>query len=1007
MNARTATIRGDWSIPSSKYGLPSPKMRGWLRKFSAFSALFLMTAAGPIVSGQDNIDPTSKQAVANRLIAQSAAKYSEGHFEDSIALSEQALVIFRASGFRPGEALSLNYLGLASFALGRYLKATTFQSDFLSIAREIQDREGEAVALNNLAQSYKALGDLDRARDLYESSLVIMRGRGLQEGQVDSLVGLSGVYLSLSHYARAAEVLEQARAIQRTIGDRKGEALSLRLIGTAYKATNQYSRAIEVYEQSLGISRGIGDLDGEAISLNNLGSVYLSLAQYARAAGVFAQALTVSRKVGDRALEASVLNNMGNLSIALGHHLQAIRFYGEALDLFRATGNRKDELTTLNNLGVLFQNLHEESKALEFLEGGLEVARAIGDRTAEGRSLNNIGVSYYSLRQYPRAIVLLEQALAIQREIGAREEEAKSLYNLGQVHHALGHPGAAALFLKQAVNGFQAIRGDNSSLSKEFQSSYTDSVSSAYRTLADVLVESGRLGEAERVMTMLKEREYFEYTLRDESADPRRTTIGYSADEAAWQERYAQIGTQLVTLGEEFQILARVDPRTPAQQARYEQLSKDMDVARRGFETSLAEITAAFSAQSADRAKAYGSLNLDNAETLQGTLERLPEGTVVVHYLVLPEKVHILFTSRTAQLHREASVGGKPLTEAALNRLVAGFREVLKDPSRDPRAAGKALYDALVAPIADDLRQSGARTVMLSLDGALRLVPFAALWDGEGYLVQRYGLAVYTAASTARLADAPKPAWTVAAMGVSKAEAGFAPLPAVPLELGAIVREGGQAGGGEGILGGTVRLDERFTAQEFAAALSTRPPVVHIASHFSFSPGATEADSFLLLGGGGRLTLSDFRMSGGYKMVGVDLLTLSACETALSDAAGSRQGREVEGFGALAQSRGAAAVIATLWSVADGSTGLFMREFYRTREAEHLDKAESMRRVQLGFISGALRPGTAPPSLRGAMRAVDPAKAKIAAVERFKTSPDAPFAHPFYWAPFIIMGNWL
>jgi len=242
----------------------------------------------------------------------------------------------------------------------------------------------------------------------------------------------------------------------------------------------------------------------------------------------------------------------------------------------------------------------------------------------------------------------------------------------------------------------------------------------------------------------------------------------------------------------------------------------------------------------------------------------------------------------------------------------------------------------------------------------------------------------------------------------------FAALPAVPVELDEIIRDSDQDQAG--VLSGSVSLDEKFTAESFSRVLRTRPPVVHIASHFNFTPG-TEVDSFLLLGAGNKLSLADFK-SGNYPLNGVELLTLSACQTALGDVGqsmsttaggGKATGKEVEGFGALAQQRGAGAVMATLWSVADGSTGLFMREFYRLHEAEKLTKAEAMRRVQMGFISGELRPDTAPLALRGAMRPppTGAAAANIAKVAKFTADPKAPFAHPFFWAPFILMGNWL
>ena len=123
-------------------------------------------------------------------------------------------------------------------------------------------------------------------------------------------------------------------------------------------------------------------------------------------------------------------------------------------------------------------------------------------------------------------------------------------------------------------------------------------------------------------------------------------------------------------------------------------------------------------------------------------------------------------------------------------------------------------------------------------------------------------------------------------------------------------------------------------------------------------------------------------------------MTLSACETAVG---GGGRGSEVEGLAVTAQLKGAKAVLATLWPVADVSTGLFMQHFYRLREARQLTKTEALRQVQLAFINGSLRGRDG--AARGARASGTPASTSA--------NPDAPFAHPFYWAPFVLMGNWL
>jgi CHAT domain-containing protein len=234
--------------------------------------------------------------------------------------------------------------------------------------------------------------------------------------------------------------------------------------------------------------------------------------------------------------------------------------------------------------------------------------------------------------------------------------------------------------------------------------------------------------------------------------------------------------------------------------------------------------------------------------------------------------------------------------------------------------------------------------------------------DGQRYAVDRWSLPVYTSVVRERLRDAANPNLQAAGLGVTRQLGDFAPLPAVRAEMNSIIRTGSS-----GVLPGEVHLDQDFTSQRLRDVTQRRFPVVHIASHFRFSPG-TEANSFLLLGDGQQLTLGDMRTQN-YRFDNVDLLTLSACETGLGGGRDAR-GQEIEGFGVIAQQQGAKAVLATLWNVADQSTATLMGDMYRRRAQSGLSKIEALRQAQVAL---AAQPRT---------------------------------AHPFYWAPFVLMGNW-
>jgi len=281
-----------------------------------------------------------------------------------------------------------------------------------------------------------------------------------------------------------------------------------------------------------------------------------------------------------------------------------------------------------------------------------------------------------------------------------------------------------------------------------------------------------------------------------------------------------------------------------------------------------------------------------------------------------------------------------------LNRKIAEFRRLLRAPNTDPKPAAQELYKILVAPIASDIEQAGAKTLMLSLDGNLRYLPFGALHDGKSYLVEGFRLPIYTEVTKNNLLVRVNKNWRVAGLGVTRSIGEFKALPGVRQELSNIVRSRNMI---DGALPGEAYLDHEFTEHRFRDVTHRNFQVLHIASHFVFSPG-TEINSFLLLGDGKQITLGDIR-TGNWNFANVDLLTLSACDTGMGGGR-DEKGREIEGFSVIAQQQGAKSVLATLWSVADQSTSIFMQELYRSRQEKSLTKADALREAQLALING-------------------------------------------------------
>jgi CHAT domain-containing protein len=265
----------------------------------------------------------------------------------------------------------------------------------------------------------------------------------------------------------------------------------------------------------------------------------------------------------------------------------------------------------------------------------------------------------------------------------------------------------------------------------------------------------------------------------------------------------------------------------------------------------------------------------------------------------------------------------------------------------------------------EELQAGGYNTLLWMLNGVLRLLPIAALHDGKQFVVEKYRNVCITTISLIGSQD--HQSWTGLGMGVTHEQEGHSPLPAVKDELEGIINKENS----NGIIPGDILLDEQFTREAMESHLGDGYKAVHVASHFELNP-VNETMSYLLLGDGSKIRMDELRsMPKLFK--GVDLVAFSACSTGLGTA--STRGREVDGIGYLGEMQGAKTVLATLWPIEDNSTSMLMREFYRLREGG-MTKAEALRQAQLALLNG-----------------------------EFKSPIGHDFTHPYFWAPFILIGN--
>jgi CHAT domain-containing protein/Tfp pilus assembly protein PilF len=842
----------------------------------------------------------------------------------------------------------------------------------LKAVRAAGDAAGEARILNNIGSVYSALGEHQKALEFYNQALPIRRAVGDRGGEAAILNNIAAVYSALGEKQKALDFFNQALPIGRAVGDRGGEATTLSNIGAVYSSLGEQQKALDFYNQALPVFRAVGDRGSEATILNNIGLVYDDLGEQQKALDFYNQALPIRRAVGDRGSEATTLSNIGAVYSSLGEKQKALDFYNQALPVFRAVGDRGSEATILNNIAAVYSALGEQQKALDFYNQALPVFRAVGDRGGEANALDSIGVVYSALGEKQKALDFYNQALPIATAVSDPLLESLIFNNMMSSQRGT-QPALATFYGKEAVNLLQQVRGNIQGLDKELQSSFLASKDNYYHGLADLLIDQGRLPEAEQVLDLLKQQEYRDYTRGNQANVLGAATL--TPAELQAEEDYQASTAQIVMLGQEWADLRKISKRTAAQDARLKVVSDQLDAANTGLSKYYARLYALLG-EGSDANKQVADVKGD-VSALKQVLAKMPH-TVALYTMASKDGYRVIVITGSTQVAREYAI-----PQEELNQKVAALAAALEDYQNDAKAPALELYKILMGPVENDLEQAGADTLVWSLDGVLRYVPMAALFDGKQYMVEKYKMATITPVSIPRLSDTPDVSrLSVAGMGISQQyQTDLPELPSVVGELDHVVRDP-QVKGAVGVLPGQVLLNDAFTEKAMEDELAGQHTVVHIASHFVFFPGGDDQQSYLLLADGTtkdkafHLTVADFRDNQNLTLADTELLTLSACQTGMSAVASN--GREVDGLGTTAQVKGAKAVISTLWDVADDSTGELMADFYRrwAGGGGKVEKVEALRQSQLDLLLGTGRKG------------------------------GSQFANPYYWAPFVLMGNW-
>ena len=854
-------------------------------------------------------------------------------------------------------------------------------------AQTTQDRKAEADRLLQQGIQQFSIGQFEAALQPLEQALTIYRAIKDRRGEGNALGNLGLSYIPLGYFGKAIDFQLQSLAIAREIKDRNGEGKALENLGLIYINLGKYDKVVDFQLQSLAIAREIKDRLGVEQSLENLGNAYLVLGKYDKAIEFYLQSLAIAREIKDRNGEGKALRNLGNAYLAFGKYDKAIDFQLQSLAIVREIKDRSGERDSFLRLGSIYIVLGKYDKAIDFHLQSLAIVREIKDRQGECVWLGVLGGTYMLLSEYDKAIESHLQSLAIARELKSLSLESTSLASLGFIFKQIKQSELAILFYKQSVNTTEYIRQDIKKISKEEQLSYRNTVIDGYRRLADLLLEKDRVMEALQVLDLLKVQDLQDF-LKDVKGND-RTAIGVEMlpQEQKFLDEFNTIQDRAVKLGGELTELRKLQTLTPRQQQRLNEIEQIQQQVNQQLTAHLQSDSTKTLIAQLQQTAAKQNTNLNAYKDLSARVQRLGQGTALFYPLILDNRIElVLFIPNQPPIHRSVNI-----KQTELQAEIKTFRQQLEAQSPNIETTANELYKKLIAPIEPDLKAAKIQTIIYAPDGQMRYVPLAALHDGKQWLVERYLINNVTAVSLTNLDPNPNQQSQVLAGAFEKGKYSFTVndksynfvgLPFAGKEVTDLAQT----------IPNTVKLvDNEFSRAKVLPNMKTSN-IIHLATHAAFVEGSPD-NSFILLGNGDRINLREVSE---WDLPNVTLVVLSACQTALGGNLGN--GIEILGFGYQLQRAKVRAAIASLWTVSDGGTQQLMSAFYTAIKTGKVSHAEALRQAQVALITGDYEALGEP---RGEFVSVEP---------RLRAKPSsAPtkLTHPYYWAPFKMIGNGL
>lgn len=931
------------------------------------------------------------------LISQGNELRERGQFTAALRAYGVARSVAEIISDEAGIAHVLLNIGRAELMQDNYPSAISQLQQAAVAFEKLKDKDGMGQALNGLGLAHGMNGDLNASLEDYRMSLRLREEVGDKAGLALTMGNLSHLYLALGEVESAMETARKSLKLALEMGDKFRAAWALNHLGNAQRLRNDYRAALETYQKGLKLMEELGGGYKSESLLSVIGRVYLAQGNYALARDYFRRSLAVRESLGDRNGMAMSLNTIGDSYLLEGDYNRALEYLGKSLALQETTA-KINVAATLNLIGNVHLARQNYTQAKGYLQKSLVLSEATGEKIRVVDTLNSLARFYEAQGRYTQALEFGARALAVAEQTGTPEATWQAHTTRGKAYRALGRSNEARREFDEAIATIERLRAYITGGEVERQNFFTNKLA-PYHSMIEMLVGEGKLDEALAFSERAKARVLLD-VLRSG-----RNSIDKSMTHQE-RERERQINAELFALNAQLrQERSRPAPDSTRLASLRERLAKER-FELESFTTNLYATHPELKVQRGDVPPV----------TLAGLGELLPDArTILVQYVVTEDRTYLFALIRQGRETASASrteaqavaavapalkVYALDIRRSDLSDRINRFRQQLAQRDITFNREARALYDLLLKPARAEL-QGKTRLVIIPDDGLWEL-PFQALRPTEArYVLEDQAvsyapsLGVLKEMTQARRRREGEPAVTNTLLALgnpssitnrSRVVVGARAGETMPDDSELLpeaerqVRTLGQLYGAarSKIYTGAEASEERFKGE------AGKYRILHLATH-GVLDDVSPMYSYILLAPGKNENGEDGLLEARELMnleLRTDLVVLSACETA--------RGRYKAGEGVIGLAwalfvAGSPATLVSQWKVESASTTDLMLSFHRN------------------LRSGAKQP--TPSAAKQKASENPPTKADALREAALSLLRSERYAHPFYWAGFVIIGD--